>query len=77
MKLTISKIDRTLFSGDAVSVTLPSRDGEITVLANHTPLISTLKEGTIIVRKAGGQNEEFPITTGFLEVGKSGATILV
>ena len=77
MKLTIAKIDQILFSGKAQSVTVPGTAGEMTVLAHHMPLITTLKAGKIVVKREGGTQEEFPIESGFLEVGKEETVILV
>ncbi len=77
MKLTISKIDKVLWAGDAESVTVPSTGGELTILAHHMPLITTLKAGTIIVKKKDEKPEKFEISSGFLEVGKTETVILV
>ena len=77
MKLTISKIDKVLWAGEAESVTVPSTGGELTILAHHMPLITTLKAGTIIVKQKDVKPEELEITSGFLEVGKTETVILV
>lgn len=49
------------------SVTLPTKAGEITVLPGHVALISALGKGTIRAR-LGGDEEAFPVGSGFLEV---------
>ena len=77
MKLTISKIDQVLFSGDAESVTVPGASGEMTILAHHMPLITTLKAGKIIVKKKDAKPEEIMITSGFVEVGKTETVVLI
>jgi F-type H+-transporting ATPase subunit epsilon len=77
MKLTIAQIDKVLWSGGADSVTVPSTAGVLTILSHHMPLITTLKAGTIVVKHKEGESEEFPITSGFLEVGKKETVILV
>lgn len=77
MKLTISKIDAVLWSGDAESVTVPGAVGEMTILAHHMPVITTLTKGKIIVKHGEGNSEEFAIDSGFLEVGKEETVILV
>lgn len=63
------------FSGEALSVTLPSGDGEITILPNHIPLVSTVLPGTVIIRTA---EEElyFAVTKGVVQVGRIGLRIL-
>lgn len=77
MKLTISKIDKVLWSGDADSVTVPGAAGELTILAHHMPIITTLIAGKITVKKGEGNAKEFTIDSGFLEVGKDETVILV
>lgn len=49
------------------SVTLPTTSGVITVLPNHTPLISALGLG-VVRAKAGGKEFPFEIQGGFMEV---------
>jgi F-type H+-transporting ATPase subunit epsilon len=74
--VTIAGLDKVLYEGEADSVTLPAREGEITVLKNHVPLVSSLKEGNITVRHAGS-NEEFKIKSGIIEVSKKGLLVLL
>lgn len=47
MKLSIYSIQHTLFEGEVESITLPTPQGEITVLDNHLPLVSLVKEGEV------------------------------
>jgi F-type H+-transporting ATPase subunit epsilon len=77
MKLTISQIDKVLWQGDAESVTLPATGGEMTVLAHHMPMVTTLKKGKIFVKTSTGERTEYPIESGFLEIGKEETIILV
>jgi F-type H+-transporting ATPase subunit epsilon len=77
MRLTISKIDQILFSGEAESVTVPATDGEMTILAHHMPLVTTLKPGVVTVKTKDVKPQIFQITSGFLEVGKSETVVLV
>lgn len=77
MKLTISKIDKVLWSGEADSVSVPATDGVMTILSHHMPIITTLKAGVIIVKANMAPPVSFTIEKGFLEVGKSETVILV
>lgn len=74
--LTITKVDKPVFSGEVVSVTVPGSEGEMTLLAEHTPLISALRKGTITVRKTDGE-ETYEVEAGTLEVSDNHATILI
>lgn len=58
------------------SVSVPSYEGEITVLTHHTNLFSLLVEGIIKV-KSGGNEEFFSIGGGYLETDGETVTILV
>lgn len=77
MKLTISKIDKVLFSGDAESVSVPATDGMMTILGHHMPLITTLKKGNIVVKSKDEKPIVLTIDKGFLEVGKTETVILL
>lgn len=79
MELIIATVDEILFSGEAKSVTVPAQEGEMTILHKHMPLITTLKEGTVVVRAADlpEGNRKFEIKDGVLEVHQGGATIIL
>ncbi|MEJ6505550.1 MAG: hypothetical protein QNK70_04835 [Crocinitomicaceae bacterium] len=49
MKLEIITPESNVFSGEAKSVSLPGLDGIFQVLNNHAPVISALKEGSLVV----------------------------
>jgi F-type H+-transporting ATPase subunit epsilon len=66
---------RLLFSGEVTSVQIPGSEGEITILPNHAPVLSTLKPGVVTVEKSGGQDRIF-VRGGFAEVNAAGLTVL-
>jgi F-type H+-transporting ATPase subunit epsilon len=75
-RLVIASVGETLFDGAASSVTLPGTQGVMTVLANHEPIVTTLKKGTIVV-KSGSDHKEFPVETGVLECSQGRAVVLL
>jgi F-type H+-transporting ATPase subunit epsilon len=75
MQLEIITPDQTLFSGEAEVITLPGIDGSFQILNNHAPMIAGLKGGTVRV-KAEGNEENFPITGGIVEVLNNKAIVL-
>ncbi|MCB9819309.1 hypothetical protein H6789_01175 [Candidatus Nomurabacteria bacterium] len=77
LNLTISRVDLPVFDGEVVSVTVPGTAGEMTLLANHAPIISPLKEGTILIKKESEEDESVSITSGTLELSDNHATILI
>ncbi len=77
LKVTIASVGKSLFDDEARSIILPSAEGQMQVLANHEPFISTLRNGTIIIRDKDGKDQEFTIGGGVLEVSNNHATVLV
>lgn len=68
MLLDIITPDSKLFSGEVTSVILPGIDGDLGVLNNHAPLITTLKVGNITIIKESGETETFETKGGIVEV---------
>jgi F-type H+-transporting ATPase subunit epsilon len=78
MHVVIAKINEVLFEGEAQSLTVPGAEGEMTVLANHEPLVTTLRPGRIVVRVGSEESEkEFTVIGGILEVNPAGATVML
>jgi F-type H+-transporting ATPase subunit epsilon len=67
---------RLLFSGDVASVQIPGTEGEMTIMAQHAPVLATLKPGVVVVTKDGGATEKMFVRGGFAEVNASGLTVL-
>ena len=38
--------DRTFYDGPCVSLTVPTSDGELGILAHHSPIIAAVQPGT-------------------------------
>lgn len=60
--------ERTVFSGEVRSVSLPGTEGRMGILPNHSPLLTTLSFGEIIVRPSTGEEEYYAIGGGYAEV---------
>ena len=75
LHVSIHSIEKTLFEGDADSVTLPGVDGELGILPLHLPLISSLKRGTINIHQ-GREVLFIEIKGGFAEV-RPGSQVVV
>ncbi|MEN8172129.1 MAG: ATP synthase F1 subunit epsilon [Chloroflexota bacterium] len=67
--------DRTIFEGEADIVVLPGREGEMGILPNHSPLLTTLNFGVIRVR-LGDQEDIYTVSGGIAEVQPDIVTIL-
>ncbi len=75
IRCEIASQDRLVFEGDADIVVLPGTSGEMGILPNHAPLLTTLQMGVIKVR-LGGEEEVFTVTGGLAEVQPKLITIL-
>lgn len=77
MKFHIAKVDEVIFSGEADSLTVPAAEGEVTILKDHVPLVTTLRPGTIYVRSQGEVLKQVEVASGILEVSRHSATVLL
>lgn len=77
LHLVVSSVSESLFDGAAASATIPGSAGEMTILPNHEPLITTLKAGTVIIRSPNNPDREIVINGGVLEISGSRAVVLV
>ncbi len=60
--------ERIVYSDDGVEMVIaPGADGELGILPNHAPLLTTLGIGELRIRK-GAEEESFAVGGGFLEV---------
>ena len=75
--LRVFAIDREIFVGDAKSLIVPTTTGQIQILAEHTPLISILKEGEVIIEDPNGTIQKLPIASGTVEVTDAEVVCLV
>ncbi len=74
-------ISGTKFDGQVYEVTLPTKDGQIGVLAEHMPLVSVAVPGMVIVKKNARDTdndcEYFAINGGAIDVADSSLRVLV
>lgn len=68
--------ERPVFDGEANMVVARIADGEIGVLADHVPLISTVEIGDVRVR-IGDERRVFATSDGFFKVSENLVQILV
>lgn len=73
--LEIVTSESTVFSGEVDMVTVPGTGGVMGILPRHAPVLSTLKPGELRV-KVGGEEMEFAIGGGFIDVNNSKVIVL-
>ena len=67
--------ERRLASVEAVSVQIPGADGDMTAMADHAPVITTLRPGLLTVEHAGG-TDEYVVSGGFAEINGASVSVL-
>jgi F-type H+-transporting ATPase subunit epsilon len=75
-KFELVSPERLLLSGEVEQVLVPGAEGDMTVLAHHAPLLTTLRPGLLDIGLPGGEHQRYFIRGGFAEVGPSGLTVL-
>ena len=60
--------EKVVLKQEALQVTVPTKQGEITVLPNHIPLVASLMPGVIEIMKADRSLETMAVSGGFIEV---------
>ena len=66
-KFEIITPERIFFSDDVKMVTLPSYEGDMSILKHHISIITFLRPGIIKVKKNDGSFEEFFVQDGTVE----------
>ena len=75
-KLEIISPEKIIFSDDAKMVTIPSYEGDMSILKNHISIITFLRPGIIKVQKEEANFQEFFVQDGTVEFFKDSLVIL-
>ena len=75
MQFDLVSPERRLASVEANSVLIPGAEGDMTVMPDHAPVITTLRPGILKV-DAGGESQEFVVSGGFAEINAEAVTVL-
>jgi F-type H+-transporting ATPase subunit epsilon len=77
MKVRVYTLQEILFEGDAKEVIAKTTTGEISVLENHIPLVTTLVAAPLKVVKENGERMEVEVKKGFLEVRPNNSVVIL
>jgi len=75
LNLEIVTPEKKVLSEAVDAVTIPTASGEVGILQNHAPLISSLKAGVLSYTKEGA-TQRMVIAGGFVEVSQNNVSIL-
>lgn len=67
LKLTVTTPDRTLINSEVDQVTIPTREGEITVLPGHVSLMGVIAPGELVM-KSDKTEQAIVVYGGFLDI---------
>jgi len=74
--IEVVAVDRKVYTGQAVSVTMPGADGYFGVLSSHAPLIAALGVGVVTVTPPDASPVLLAVAGGFAEITQNHVTIL-
>ena len=76
-RVDLVSVEAMVWSGEAEMVVARTVDGEMAVLAGHTPLLGQLKEPSRVrVKTTDDEEIAYDIAGGFLSVTDDGVTVL-
>ena len=76
LNVDLVSADRKVWSGIASAVSAPSVDGQIGILAGHTPILAVLRAGTVRVSVNDAEPFEVLVTGGFVSVDDNLVTVV-
>ncbi len=75
MQFDLVSPERSLASLQVTEVQIPGAEGDLTAMADHAPLITTLRPGVLKVSGPEGA-VEYVVTGGFAEISGEGTSVL-
>jgi F-type H+-transporting ATPase subunit epsilon len=76
-QLQVLTPEQIVFDDEVASLIAAGEQGYLGVLANHAPLITSLKAGLLIITDKHNKRFYYNASTGFLEVSRNKASIIV
>ncbi len=76
LQVELVAADRTVWSGQATRVIARTTEGDVGILAHHSPLLSVLVQGVVEIHEPDGDNLVVAVDGGFLSVANNRVSIL-
>ncbi|MCL2109983.1 ATP synthase F1 subunit epsilon [Microgenomates group bacterium] len=78
IQLSVNTPERNVFAGEVYEVLLPTTEGEVGILPNHTPYLAALKAGEVSIRRKKEDNnwQHLVISLGIAEFSDNELTVL-
>lgn len=68
LKFEITTPKKTVLTDKILQLSVPTKQGEITILPDHIPVIASLAPGVLEVKNKNGETEIIAVSGGFVEV---------
>ncbi len=76
MYVRVVQVGKSLFEGEARSLSVPGSEGDMTILSHHTALISALRPGAVVVT-TDTDSHRFDIKKGLIEISNNEVIVLL
>ena len=76
LKVELVSPEKKVWSGEAVSVSARTLEGDLGILTDHAPLLGVLVDGKVVIKGTDGSISEFNVNGGFLSVSNNRVSIL-
>lgn len=77
LELVIVDPNSKIYEGQAVRVFVPTPDGEIALLPQHTPLYAEIIKGEIKIEEKDNKSQKFEVDGGIARIKQNSIKILV
>ncbi|MBR2499579.1 MAG: F0F1 ATP synthase subunit epsilon [Clostridia bacterium] len=75
-RLIISSPDGNIFDGDVIRIILRGADGDLAILKDHIPFMTSVQPGKCQIEMPDGEIKNANIESGLLTVAKEAVTLL-
>ena len=75
-RFVISTPDGNLYEGNIVKISLRASEGDIAIMANHTPLVTSVKPCKCNMELVDGTRKVFEVERGLLSVSADVVTLM-
>lgn len=75
-KFELVSPERLLVSAEVEAVMAPASEGDMTVMANHAPVMTAVRPGVVTVKTAAGKDERYVVFGGFADITPTAFTLL-
>jgi len=76
MHIDVVSAEELIFSGQAEQLHISGSEGSLGIFPRHTPLLTCIRPGLLRIVLPHGKEEDFFVSTGFLEVQPHVVTVL-